>query len=182
MAKIYKNFWIYWNRKKAKNNSFLLIGNTGIGKSEIVNLLFSKKVAKAGMYNLITWNSNIYFQKILEKKNISLIDTPGFCIDVNYDCKSVNQKIFNFLNKNKIMLKGFLFIITDYTRLPKEEALKYYLYFLYCKKWIFIINMTFDHSNSKRNIKRYINLLGEFLEKKFNIKYSSFFFRFYRER
>ena len=66
---------------KAKRNSFFLLGKTGVGKTSLLNVIYSKDIGKVGHTTLSeAKNSNYYCLK--EKLNekiiyFCIIDTPG---------------------------------------------------------------------------------------------------------
>ncbi|MFM6268146.1 MAG: GTPase domain-containing protein, partial [Dolichospermum sp.] len=54
--------------------NYILIGNTGVGKSSFINRFMDEQVAKTGKYEETTNDIKSYTKK---SKNISLIDLPG---------------------------------------------------------------------------------------------------------
>ena len=60
--------------------NLLIIGQTGVGKSSLINALFGKEVAKAGAGKPITTHINKY-ETELDGKKVNLYDSMGFEVD-----------------------------------------------------------------------------------------------------
>jgi GTP-binding protein EngB required for normal cell division len=100
---------------KAKNNSFILIGKTGVGKTSLLNIIYGKDIGKVGHSSLSeTQNCNYYCIK--EKANgqniyFCIIDTPGL-----YDTKGFKfdekqkREIMELISKENLKIKGLLFL------------------------------------------------------------------------
>lgn len=100
---------------KAKENSFILLGKTGVGKTSLLNIIYGEEIGKVGHTTLSeTKNSNYYCIK--EKINnqyiyFCIIDTPGL-----YDTGGVEvdekqkKEIMSLISKENIKIKGLLFL------------------------------------------------------------------------
>ena len=100
---------------KCKDNGFILIGKTGVGKTSLLNVIYGDEVGKVGHSSKSeTKMSNYYCIK--EKVNneiiyFCIIDTPGLYdthgIDVDINQKKDIQKL---ISKENIKIKGLLFL------------------------------------------------------------------------
>ena len=122
--------------KKARQNGFILTGQTGAGKSTLLNILFEKEVTETRNSPLIvTKKSQVFYLKLKNGNCISIVDTPGLP-----DPERISENQSNFYNNHfkgiqkaisdeKIHIKGILFIFNfiferfDYSQ---QEALLYY--------------------------------------------------------
>ena len=68
---------------KAKENSFILLGKTGVGKTSLLNVIYGKDIGKVGYTSLSETNESKYYciKEKIDNKNIyfCIIDTPGLC-------------------------------------------------------------------------------------------------------
>ena len=100
---------------KCKENGFILIGKTGVGKTSLLNVIFGYEVGKVGHSTKSeTTKSNYYCMKEKIKNEIiyfCIIDTPGL-YDTNGVDVDINQKkdIQKLIAKEKIKIKGILFL------------------------------------------------------------------------
>ncbi len=100
---------------KSKENGFILIGKTGVGKTSLLNVIFGKAIGKVGYTSKSeTKTSNFY----CIKENIQgeivyfcIVDTPGL-----YDCdgfdvdKEQKMQIIKLISNENIKIKGLLFL------------------------------------------------------------------------
>ncbi len=100
---------------KCKENGFILLGKTGVGKTSLLNVIFGKEIGKVGHTTKSeTKYSNYYCSKIEIENEIiffCIIDTPGL-YDTNGIEKDINQKkdIQKLISNEKIKIKGILFL------------------------------------------------------------------------
>ena len=100
---------------KCKENGFILIGKTGVGKTSLLNIIFGEEVGKVGYSSKSeTSQSNFYCIKektIIDFKYFCIIDTPGLYDSRGFDV-DINQKkdIQNLISKQKIKIKAILFL------------------------------------------------------------------------
>jgi len=103
--------------KVAKQNGFILIGEVGIGKSTLIEVLFNREVIKVIKivkdYDRLKIRQNkIYYLKLKNGKCISLIDTDGL------GCPEKDEEIIKndlqIIWKEKIKIKGILFLLNFY--------------------------------------------------------------------
>ena len=101
---------------KCKENGFILIGKTGVGKSSLLNILVGENVAKVGYSTKseTKLSTSFYFIEKKDDENIfylSIIDTPGL-YDTQGKEADDNQKkeIIKLISEEKIKIKGLLFL------------------------------------------------------------------------
>jgi len=100
---------------KCKENGFILIGKTGVGKTSLLNLLYGEDIGKVGHSSFSeTKKSNYYCIKEKIKNDyiyFCIVDTPGL-YDTDGLIADDRQKIeiINLISKNKIKIKGLLFL------------------------------------------------------------------------
>ena len=116
------------DKERARKNTFILIGITGKGKSQIIKFLTGDPNAKVySSKNSCTPYSSLYYGAVPnganEEELFCLIDTAGLCdtSGSNQDKKNYND-IKNILLKNKCEVKG-IFLIENFQdeRLDGEE-------------------------------------------------------------
>ena len=135
-------------KEQAVNNGFIVLGKTGTGKSNFINALTGKLVAKSERsYKPITTEPSIFYHKLSNNKWISLIDSPGLSDpkvfeDKEYDNKTL-EKIQKCIKDNKIHVKGILFLTNfQIERFDSDEQntlIKYNQLFPLKKFWEHII-------------------------------------------
>ena len=100
---------------KCKENGFILIGKTGVGKTSLLNIIFGKQIGKVGHTSKSeTKFSNFYCIKENIQDEIvyfCIVDTPGL-----YDCegfdvdKEQKTQIIKLISKENIKIKCLLFL------------------------------------------------------------------------
>jgi len=99
---------------KAKDNGFILIGKTGVGKTTLLNLLFIDNIGKVGDSSQSqTKISNYYCLK--EKINseifyFCIIDTPGL-YDSDLEDNNQIEEIKKLISQENIKIKGLFYLI-----------------------------------------------------------------------
>ena len=89
------------------NNSFILLGRTGVGKSTLTKILSEDNSIIIGeLANPITRETKSYNCEI-DNFKYSIIDTPGYD-DSNGNDKKNYQEIKKFLTTNNIQIKGII--------------------------------------------------------------------------
>lgn len=156
---------------KAKENGFILIGKTGVGKTTLLNLIYGDNIGKVG-YSTESETKKSNYYCIKEKVNsediyFCIIDTPGL-FDTNGIEKDKKQKedIQNLISKEKIKIKGLLFLSNfqnerfDYSE--QDTLIQYNAIFPLKEFWKRII-LIFTHyygdpnGESKEDIKKKSN-------------------------
>jgi len=100
---------------KCKENSFILIGKTGVGKTALLNVIYGEEIGKVGHTSKSeTKDSNYYcIKEKIENEFIyfCIIDTPGL-YDTNGLDADINQKknIMKLISKENLKIKGLLFL------------------------------------------------------------------------
>ena len=100
---------------KCKENSFILIGKTGVGKTALLNVIYGEEIGKVGHTSKSeTKDSNYYcIKEKIENEFIyfCIIDTPGL-YDTNGLDVDINQKknIMKLISKENLKIKGLLFL------------------------------------------------------------------------
>jgi len=125
---ITKRYFSESDKQKARKNTFILIGITGKGKSQIIKFLTGDPDAKvSNSKNSCTPCSSLYYGAVQSDANneelFCMIDTAGLCDSSgsNQDKKNYND-IKETLIKNKCEVKG-IFIIENFQdeRMDGEE-------------------------------------------------------------
>ena len=99
----------------AKENGYILIGKTGVGKTSLLNILYGKDIGKVGYSSKSETSFSNYYcikEKIGEEYHyFCLVDTPGL-YDTNGAEADKNQKqeIMRLVSENNIKVKGLLFL------------------------------------------------------------------------
>ena len=101
--------------EKSKENGYILIGKTGVGKTSLLNVLYGENVGKIGHSSQSETRKSTYYC-IKEKIGshyiyFTLVDTPGL-YDTNgrdYD-KQQKEEIMKLISETKIKVKGLLFL------------------------------------------------------------------------
>ena len=101
--------------EKSKENGFILIGKTGVGKTSLLNVMLGYSAGKVGYSSKSeTSKSNFYCfkEEINSKFNYyCIVDTPGL-YDTNGKEADKNQKqeIIKLVSEKNIKIKGLLFL------------------------------------------------------------------------
>ena len=100
---------------KCKENSFILIGKTGVGKTALLNVIFGEEIGKVGHTSESeTKESNYYCIKKKREEDFiyfCIIDTPGLFDSNGFDADIKQKKdIMELISKEKLKIKGLLFL------------------------------------------------------------------------
>ena len=140
-------------KNEAKNNGFIVLGKTGVGKSNFLNALTGKMVAKSERnLNPVTTETSIIYHKLKNNKWIALIDTPGLSDPKVFEDKKFDEntlkKIKKCIKDNKIHVRGILFLtnfqIERFDADEQKTLCKYNKIFPLKKFWEHII-IIFTH-------------------------------------
>jgi GTPase SAR1 family protein len=148
--------------EEARKNGFILIGQTGVGKSTLLNVIIGKDVAETGCSSSsVTKNTEVYYLKLKNGKYITLVDTPGLSDPEIIGDKEVNKFNINLkeiirdkISKEKIYIKGILYLVNfqnprfDYQE--QEALLNYNTFFPFKRFWKHLI-VAFTHSYDDPN-------------------------------
>lgn len=100
---------------KAKDNGFILIGKTGVGKTTLLNLLFKKNIGKIGDSSQTeTKVSNYYYLKENINSEIfyfCIIDTPGLYDSDGLEDNNQIDEIKKLISQENIKIKGLFYLI-----------------------------------------------------------------------
>ena len=113
-----RNFTEY-EKSEARKNTFVLIGMTGNGKSQIIKFLTGDKNVKVSdSKSSCTSFTNLYYSSIKNDANnqkfVCFIDTAGFCDSKgSHQDRSNYNNIKNILIENKCEIKG-IFIVENF--------------------------------------------------------------------
>ena len=169
---------------KCKENGFILIGKTGVGKTSLLNVIYGNEVGKVGHTSKSeTKQSNYYCVKEFFQNEIiyfSIIDTPGLYDTQGVDV-DINQKkdIQLLVSKEKIKIKGILFLSNfqnerfDYSE--QATLLEYNALFPMKDFWNRLI-LIFTHFYSdpdgdskeeiqERSLKNFTSIINRIMEK-----------------
>ena len=132
---------------EAKENGFILAGKTGSGKTTLLNTMFGENISKVEKSSKSgTQGPSIYYYKLDNGKNISIIDTPGLS-DTNkmnnIEIESNHLKgIINLIINEKISIKGILFLLNfQNERIDSDE-----------ERVFLVFNKLFPSKNFWKNI------------------------------
>ena len=100
---------------KCKENGFILIGKTGVGKTSLLNVIFGKEKGKVGYTSKSETSSSNYYcskEKIgSEYIYFCIIDTPGLYDTQGGDIDKIQkQEIMKLISEQNIIIKGLLFL------------------------------------------------------------------------
>lgn len=118
-------------KKKAKENGFILGGKTGAGKSTLLNAIIGRELALVKKdADSVTQETTAYYYKLENGKMITILDTPGLM-----DPKAIKNpnldnvhlgKITEIIQNENIKIKGIIFLINfqmERFDLSEQEAL-----------------------------------------------------------
>ncbi|WP_305876131.1 GTPase [Helicobacter pylori] len=115
-------------KKEKPKMNVLLMGGTGVGKSSLINALFGKEIAKAGVGKPITQHLEKYID---EQKGLILWDTKGIeDKDYHDTMQSIKQRMEEVSPskghdekeaEEKIIHMAYLCILESYPRIEKRE-------------------------------------------------------------
>ena len=104
--------------------NYIVIGNSGVGKSSFINNYIGKQVAKTGKYEETTNDIKRYTKK---SKNISLIDLPGLNFQQDSQTRSEGeQRDIAYLRKlievtKQFTIHGIIYVTAFHPRLSSAE-------------------------------------------------------------
>ena len=104
--------------------NYILIGNSGVGKSSFINNYIGKQVAKTGKYEETTKDIKRY---TIQSKNISFIDLPGLNFQKDSQTRSeVEQRDIAYLRKlievtKQFTIHGIIYVTAFHSRLSSAE-------------------------------------------------------------
>ena len=100
---------------KAKENSFILIGKTGVGKTSLLNVIYGKDIGIVGHTTLSQTKSSscYYIKEKIENKYIyfCIVDTPGLYDTNGVETDKIQKKdLMQLISKEGLIIKGLLFL------------------------------------------------------------------------
>ena len=103
-------------KEEARQNGFILVGKTGVGKTTLLNALYNRTVGKVEKSaNSCTQISSVYYYKMNNGKSICLIDTPGLSDSKKTEKENIDKEhlegITSVISKEKVHIKGILFLV-----------------------------------------------------------------------
>ncbi|GAA7293502.1 GTPase [Helicobacter pylori] len=109
-------------KKEKPKMNVLLMGGTGVGKSSLINALFGKEIAKAGVGKPITQHLEKYID---EQKGLILWDTQGIeAADYHDTVQSIKKEMedsFKTLDEKEAIDVAYLCILESYPRIEERE-------------------------------------------------------------
>ncbi|WP_001992950.1 GTPase [Helicobacter pylori] len=122
MDKLYEHFKNLKGIKESKMN-ILLMGATGSGKSSLINALFGKEIAKAGVGKPITQHLEKYID---EQKGLILWDTKGIegkdYHDTMQSIKKEMEDSFKTLSEKEAIDVAYLCVKETSSRVQERES------------------------------------------------------------
>ena len=100
---------------QCKENGFILIGKTGVGKTALLNILFGKDIGKVGHTTKSETKISNYYcikENVNSKDNyFCIVDTPGLYDTSGKEAdKNQKQDIIKLVSEKQIKVKGLLFL------------------------------------------------------------------------
>ncbi|GAA7369402.1 hypothetical protein BD0134_11110 [Helicobacter pylori] len=131
-------------KKEKPIMNILLMGATGVGKSSLINALFGKEIAKAGVGKPITQHLEKYVD---EEKGLILWDTKGIeASDYEATMESIKKEMegsFKTLDEKEAIDVAYLCVKETSSRVQERELLSF------AKAWniptIFVFTNTQTH-------------------------------------
>ncbi|WP_367695571.1 GTPase family protein [Helicobacter pylori] len=113
-------------KKEKPKMNVLLMGATGVGKSSLINALFGKEIAKAGVGKPITQHLEKYVD---EEKDLILWDTKGIeAADYHDTMQSIKKEMedsFKTLDEKEAIDVAYLCVKETYSRVQERELLSF---------------------------------------------------------
>ncbi|RVY75396.1 GTPase [Helicobacter pylori] len=128
-------------KKEKPKMNILLMGATGVGKSSLINALFGKEIAKAGVGKPITQHLEKY---INEQKGLILWDTKGIeAADYHDTMQSIKKEMedsFKTLDEKEAIDVAYLCVKETSSRVQERELLSF------AKNWNIPTIVVFTHT------------------------------------
>ena len=101
--------------KKAKENSFILLGKTGVGKTSLLNVIYGKEAGKVGLELKAETDKSCcyYIKENIDNKYIyfCIIDTPGLFDTRGRETDQQHKKeLMKLISDENLKIKGLLFL------------------------------------------------------------------------
>ena len=122
-------------KEEAKQNGFILVGKTGVGKTTIVNAIFNKVMisSRDARIAMETKSCLIYYYKLTNGKVVCLVETPALAYIEDTSKKNIDnihlERIIKAISESKIHIKGILFLVnfqSEKLDASEQEALLNY--------------------------------------------------------
>ena len=118
-------------KKKAKENGFILGGKTGAGKSTLLNAIIGRELAEVKKdSDSVTQETTVYYYKLENGKMITILDTPGLMDPKALKNPNIDNvhlsKITEKIQEENIKIKGIIFLVNfqeERFDLSEQEAL-----------------------------------------------------------
>ncbi|MCQ2773401.1 50S ribosome-binding GTPase [Helicobacter pylori] len=128
-------------KKEKPKMNVLLMGGTGVGKSSLINALFGKEIAKAGVGKPITQHLEKYID---EQKGLILWDTKGIedkdYHDTMQSIKKEMEDSFKTLDEKEAIDVAYLCVKETSSRVQERELLSF------AKNWNIPTIVIFTHT------------------------------------
>ncbi len=131
-------------KKEKPIMNILLMGATGVGKSSLINALFGKEIAKAGVGKPITQHLEKFID---EKKGLILWDTKGIedkdYHDTMQSIKKEMEDSFKTLSEKEAIDVVYLCVKETSSRIQERELLSF------AKDWNIPTIVVFTHTQAE---------------------------------